>query len=156
MLTILYKKMDAILSKLESEITEIKKENLKQKNDIEEIALNSEREIDALIFDLISIISAFEKAEIKVNEIGLTADENAAKAIKRMLQPKKVALSILAKYNVNQIDLDGKQVNENLCTIVDTEPDSKKEDGLVVSIEKNGYTRGNRLIRRAEVVIVRN
>lgn len=148
--------MDAILSKLESEITEIKKENLKQKNDIEEIALNSEREIDALIFDLISIIDAFEKAEIKVNEIGLTADENAAKAIKRMLQPKKVALSILAKYNVNQIDLDGKQVNENLCTIVDTEPDSTKEDGLVVSIEKNGYTRGNRLIRRAEVVIVRN
>ena len=73
-----------------------------------------------------------------------------------MLQPKKVALSILAKYNVNQIDLDGKQVNENLCTIVDTEPDSKKEEGLVVSIEKNGYTRGNRLIRRAEVVIVRN
>lgn len=73
-----------------------------------------------------------------------------------MLQPKKVALSILAKYNVNQIDLDGKQVNENLCTIVDTEPDSTKEDGLVVSIEKNGYTRGNRLIRRAEVVIVRN
>lgn len=148
--------MDAILSKLESEITEIKKENLKQKNDIEEIALNSERQIDALIFDLISIIDAFEKAGKKVNEIGLTADENAAKAIKRMLQPKKVALSILAKYNVNQIDLDGKQVNENLCTIVDTEPDSTKEDGLVVSIEKNGYTRGDRLIRRAEVVIVRN
>lgn len=45
--------MDAILSKLESEITEIKKENLKQKNDIEEIALNSERQIDALIFDLV-------------------------------------------------------------------------------------------------------
>ena len=134
--------MDAILSKLESEITEIKKENLKQKNDIEEIALNSEREIDALIFDLISIIDAFEKAEIKVNEIGLTADENAAKAIKRMLQPKKVALSILAKYNVNQIDLDGKQVNENLCTIVDTEPDSTKEDGLVVSIEKMATPEG--------------
>ena len=148
--------MNTILSKLESEITEIKKENLKQKNDIEEIALNKERQIDALIYDFISIIDAFEKAEIKVNESGLADDENAAKAIKRMLQPKKVVLSILAKYNVNQIDLEGKQVNENLCTIVDTEPDSTKEDGLVISIEKNGYIRGNRLIRRAEVVVVRN
>lgn len=71
-----------------------------------------------------------------------------------MLQPKKVALSILAKYNVNQIDLDGKQVNENLCTIVDTEPDSTKEDGLVVSIEKKWLHQ--RESRRAEVVIVRN
>lgn len=148
--------MNATILKLESEITEIKKENLKRKNDIEEIVLNNERQIDALIYDFISIIDAFEKAEIKVNEIGLTNDENAAKAIKRMLQPKKVVLSILAKYNVNQIDLDGKQVDENLCTIVDTEPDSTKEDGLVVSIEKNGYIRGNRLIRRAEVVVVRN
>lgn len=66
-----------------------------------------------------------------------------------MLQPKKVALSILAKYNVNHIDLDGKQVNENLCTIVDTEPDSTKEDGLVVSIEKNGYTRGNLVVQKS-------
>ena len=148
--------MNATLSKLESEITEIKKENLKQKNDIEEITLNNERQIDALINDFISIVDAFEKSEIKVKESGLSDDENAEKAIKRMLQPKKVALSVLAKYNVNQIDLDGKQVDENLCTVVDTEPDSTKEDGLVISIEKNGYVRGDRLIRRAEVVVIRN
>ena len=73
-----------------------------------------------------------------------------------MLQPKKIALSILSKYNVSQIDLDGKVINEDLCTVVDTEPDPTKEDGLVISIEKNGYVRGDRLIRRAEVIIIKN
>ena len=141
---------------IEEEITKIKQENLKQKNDIEELSLNIERKIDDLVSDFIQVIDAFEKAEIKVKESGLADDENAAKAIKRMLQPKKVAMSVLSKYNVTQIDLDGKSVNENLCTVVDTEPDPEREDGMVISIEKNGYVRGERLIRRAEVVIVRN
>jgi molecular chaperone GrpE (heat shock protein) len=73
-----------------------------------------------------------------------------------MLQPKKMAMSVLAKYNVSQIDLDGKQMDADICTVVDTEPDSEKEDGTVLSIEKNGYLRGDRLIRRADVIIVRN
>ena len=83
-------------------------------------------------------------------------DENAQKAVKRMLQPKKVALALLAKYDVSLIDLDGKLVDDNICTVVDTEPDPDKEDGFVISIEKNGYLRGDRLIRRAEVIVVRN
>ena len=148
--------MNATLSKLESEITEIKRKNLKQKNDIEEITISNERQIDTLINDFIQVVDAFEKAEIKVKETGLADDENAAKVIKRMLQPKKVVLSVLSKYNVNQIDLDGKIIDENLCTVVDTEPDPDKDDGFIVSIEKDGYVRGDRLIRRAEVIVVRN
>lgn len=148
--------MNTELSKIEAEITKLKQENLKQRNEIEESALDHERQIDALLNDFIQVIDAYDKVELKAKESGLVDDENAAKAIKRMLQPKKVALSVLSKYNVNQIDLDGKMIDENLCAVVDTEPDSSKEDGLVVSIEKNGYVRGDRLIRRAEVIIIKN
>lgn len=148
--------MNTKFSKIEEEITKIKKENLKQRNEIDELSLNNERQLDALINDVIQIIDAYEKAETKVKESGLYDDENVQKAVKRMLQPKKVALSVLSKYNVSQIDLDGKIVNDDICTVVDTEPDPDKEDGLVLSIEKNGYLRGDRLIRRAEVIVVRN
>ncbi len=148
--------MNEQITAIEAEITRLKKDNLKQKNAIEESTLEYERQIDAIISDLITIIDAYEKAEIKVKELGLTEDENAQKAIKRMLQPKKMAMSVLAKYNVSQIDLDGKQMDADICTVVDTEPDSEKEDGTVLSIEKNGYLRGDRLIRRADVIIVRN
>ena len=148
--------MNEQISAIAAEITRLKQDNLKQKNTIEESSLDHERQIDALVSDVITIIDAFEKAEVKVKEMGLTEDENAQKAIKRMLQPKKMALSVLAKYNVTRIELDGKPMNADTCIVVDTEPDADKEEGTVLSIEKNGYQRGNRLIRRAEVIIVRN
>ena len=143
-------------SQIETEITENKKANLQLKNDLEQKNLDNDRQIDALINDIIQILDAYEKSETKVKEMGLMDDENAQKGIKRMLHPKKVALSILSKYNVVQIDLYGKLMDENTCTIVDTEPDSEKEDGLVLSVEKNGYVRGDRLVRRAEGIVVRN
>lgn len=138
------------------EITQLKQEYLKLRNKNEEDALSHERQIDSLINEIIQIVDAFEKSENKVKESGLIEDENVQKAVKRMLQPKKVALALLAKYDVLQIDLDGKLVDDNICTVVDTDPDPDKEDGFVISIEKNGYLRGDRLIRRAEVIVVRN
>lgn len=148
--------MEKKYNEIENEITLIKKENLKLKNDIEELSLNSERKIDALINDFISVIDAYEKAEAKVKELGVIEDETSQRAIKRLLQPKRTALNVLSNYNVSQIDILGKTLDENLCSVVETEPDSEKDNDIVLSIEKNGYVRGNRLIRRAEVIIVRN
>lgn len=150
--------MDKIITQEEvfQEITQLKQDNLKLRNKIEEDALNHERQIDSLINEIIQIIDAFEKSENKIKESGLSDDEKALKAVKRMLQPQKVALAVLSKYNVSQIDLEGKIIDDNICTVVDTEPAPGKEDGLVLSIEKNGYLRGDRLIRRAEVIVVRN
>ena len=143
-------------SEIFAEITQIKQDNLKLRNEKEEEALSHERQIDSLIGEIIQVIDAFEKSETKVKDSGLCDDENVQKAVKRMLQPKKVALALLAKYNVSQIDLDGKLVDDNICAVIDTEPDPDREDGFVISIEKNGYMRGERLIRRAEVIVVRN
>lgn len=148
--------MNDRISEIEAEVTQIKKENLQQRNEIEELSLNLERKIDSLLGDFIGVIDAYEKAETKVKELDVDDGEKLQKAIKRMMQPKKVALSVLSKYNVSQIDLLGKALDEDLCTVVETEPDADKENDTIISIEKNGYVRGERLIRRAEVVIVRN
>lgn len=148
--------MNEIFAKIEAEITQIKQENIRLKNNIEEVSLEHERKIDALILEIIQIVDAYDKAETVVKERGYYDDETAIKAIKRMLQPRKIVLAILSKYNISQIEIEGKVIEEDLCTVVDTEPDSTKEDGLVISVEKAGYIRGERLIRRAEVIIVRN
>lgn len=138
------------------EITRLKKENLQKQNNIEELSLNQKRQIDALLNDFISVIDAYEKAETKIKEMELPEDDNIQRVIKRLLQPKKTALSVLSKNGVSQIDIVGKPLNEDICTVVETEPDNEKENDTVLSIEKSGYIRGERLIRRAEVVIVRN
>lgn len=141
---------------IQEEITRLKKETLQKQNDIEELSLNHERQIDALMNDFISVIDAYEKAESKIKEMELPEDDNIQRVIKRLLQPKKTALSILSKNGVSQIDIVGKPLNEDMCTVVETEPDNDKENDTVLSIEKNGYIRGERLVRRAEVVIVKN
>ena len=118
---------DIIQTEVFQEITQLKQDYLKLRNKNEEDTLAHERQIDSLINEIIQIIDAYEKSENKVKESGLLEDENAQKAVKRMLQPKKVALALLAKYDVSQIDLDGKLVNDNICTVVDTEPDPDKD-----------------------------
>ena len=73
-----------------------------------------------------------------------------------MLNAKKKALSILEKFNVKRIDFESGMVDDDFCTTVETEPDSSRKNGEIISIEKDGYTRNGHLIRRAEVVIVKN
>lgn len=59
--------------------------------------------------------------EPKVIENGTSGQRKCCESFKKMLLPKNVALSILSKYNVTQIDLDGKLLDEDLCFIIDTE-----------------------------------
>lgn len=79
---------------IEEEITLIKRENLKLKNDMEEMIITNERKIDEMISEFIKVIDSFDKSETVVKEKGLDQEETSQKAIKRMLQPKKVAATI--------------------------------------------------------------
>lgn len=124
-------------------------------NDKEQMEKNHEKELDGIFAEFLTVIDTFEKSEMIIKERGLDQDENASKAIKRLLNAKKKALSTLEKFNVKKIDLQG-IVNDDLCTTVETEPDASRKNGEIISIEKDGYTRNGHLIRRAEVVIVKN
>ena len=63
---------------------------------------------------------------------------------------------VLEKFDVKRIEFENSKSVEELCEVSDTEPDSNRETGDIVSIEKQGYTRQGHLIRPAEVIIVKN
>lgn len=84
--------MNENFAKIEAEITQIKQENIRLKNSLEDASLEQERQIDALILEVIQVIDAYEKAETVVKDRGYNDDETASKAVKRMLQPKKSPL----------------------------------------------------------------
>ena len=116
-------KMTDELNVVLEEITRLKKENLQKQNNIEELSLNYERQIDALLNDFISVIDAYEKVETKIKEMDLPEDDNIQRVIKRLLQPKRTALSVLSKNGISQIDIIGRPLNEDICVVVETEPD---------------------------------
>ena len=63
---------------------------------------------------------------------------------------------MLEKYDVKKIVFDDGMSNDDLCSVTDTEPDAEKPNGYILSIEKEGFTRNGHMLRRAEVVIVKN
>lgn len=125
-------------------------------NEKEQAEKNHEKELDDIFAEVLTVIDTFQKSEAIIKERGLDQEENASKAIKRLLNAKKKALSVLEKFNVKRIEFEGGMVDDDFCTTVETEPDSNRKNGEIISIEKDGYTRNGHLIRRAEVVIVKN
>lgn len=125
-------------------------------NEKEQAEKNHEKELDDIFAEVLTVIDTFQKSEAIIKERGLDQEENASKAIKRLLNAKKKTLSVLEKFNVKRIEFETGMVDDDLCTTVETEPDSTRKNGEIISIEKDGYTRNGHLIRRAEVVIVKN
>jgi len=125
-------------------------------NEKDQAEKNHEKELDDIFAEVLTVIDTFQKSEAIIKERGLDQEENASKAIKRLLNAKKKALSVLEKFNVKRIEFETGMVDDDLCTTVETEPDSNRKNGEIISIEKDGYTRNGHLIRRAEVVIVKN
>lgn len=143
-------------SMIGAKISELLSENLALKNSNEEIVKKNENAIDDIFRDFLSIIDTFERAEETIKERGLDVDENAQKAIKRLLNAKKKAIFVLEKYDVKPIVFENNKAIDEFCVTNGTEPDPSKEDGTIVSIDKNGYTRNGHVVRPAEVIVVKN
>ena len=143
-------------SQIEETIARLMKENIERKNDSAQSQLVFERKLDDLGADLIQIMDAFEKAEERIKDRGLDQDESSQKAIKQLLLAKRKTEAIFEKYRIKKIEFPDGIADDNFCEITGTVPDSDKPEGSIVSIGKNGYLRDGRLIRRAEVEIVKN
>lgn len=145
-----------VKSTIEDKITFLLRENQILKNELDETAIRREKELDSIFSDFVTVIDTFERAEQTIKEKNLIEDEQAQKVMKRLLNAKKKAIFILEKYNVKKIELEKGIVEDTLCQVVDTEPDSSRQNDEIISVEKDGYTRDDHVIRLAEVVSVKN
>ena len=104
--------MNDNFSRIEAEITQIKKENLKQKNDLEQLSIATNRQIDAIINEVILIVDAFEKAEAKrlADEALRLKEEETAKAeVKPNPEPEPVKPKVnYSTYTIKKGDNLGK------------------------------------------------
>jgi len=146
----------SIKSSIAERVAELSKDNLTLRNQLAELEKGQDNKIDEIFREFLTVIDTFDKAEATIKERELDKDENGQKAIIRLLNAKRKALFVLEKYNIKRIEFESNHYIEDLCEVVDTEPDPARETGDIVSIEKQGYTRNGRLLRHAEVIIVKN
>lgn len=146
----------SVRSEIANKVSELSRENLTLKNQLEEFEKSQDKRIDEIFCEFLTVLDTFERAEQTIKERELDKDETTKKAINRLLNAKKKALGVLEKFNVQKIEFENNKSIEELCEVADTEPDPGRETGDIVSIEKQGYTRHGHLIRPAEVIIVKN
>ena len=146
----------SLRSEIANKVSELSRENLTLRNQLEEFEKSQDKRIDEIFCEFLTVLDTFERAEQTIKERELDKDETTKKAINRLLNAKKKALGVLEKFNVQKIEFENNKSIEELCEVADTEPDPSRETGDIVSIEKQGYTRQEHLIRPAEVIIVKN
>jgi molecular chaperone GrpE (heat shock protein) len=146
----------SIKKDLTDKFSDLQRENVTLRNQLEEFEKNQEKRIDEIFCEFLTVVDTFERAEQAIKEREMDKDEITKKAINRLLNAKKKALFVLEKYDVKRIEFENNKSVEELCEVSDTEPDPTRETGDIVSIEKQGYKRSEHLIRPAEVIIVKN
>lgn len=146
----------SVKKEISNKVSELSRENLTLRNKLEKFEKSQDKRIDEIFCEFLTVIDTFERAEQTIIEREMDKDENTKKAINRLLNAKKKALYVLEKFDVKRIEFENNKSVEELCEVSDTEPDSNRETGDIVSIEKQGYTRQGHLIRPAEVIIVKN
>ena len=145
-----------IKSAINEKLSELARKNLELQSECEKANKRAESILDEALCEFLTVLDTFERAEQYIEEHELDKDEDGSKAIKRLLNAKKKAMFVLEKYNVKKMVFENNMSIPDWCSVTDTEPDSSRQNGEIVSIEKNGYLRDDRLLRSAEVIIIKN
>lgn len=145
-----------MLESIEQKISDMLRDNKALSNQIEENHRKDEQLLNEVLLDTISVLDTFSREERIIADHEWNKSDDSQKAIKRLLNAKKKLNTILAKYNVNKVSFNDGMSQDDYCVVIDTEPIPEKPNGYIISIEKEGYTRDGHLLRRAEVVVVKN
>lgn len=143
-------------NKIEKVIVDSFRANIKLKYEFKTLETKFVLEKRAMLLDIVQIVDAFENAEKTIIEKAWDKTELSEKSIKRLLTAKNKTFSILEKYNVSKIEFNDNMCTDDDCKTVGDEPDSTKPNGYIISINKNGYKYGDKVLREAVVIIVKN
>ena len=130
-------------------------ENIKLNNWISTQEKVSDDKVGEICKDFMQVLEQFEWAESTIHERGLDQSKISMGAITRLLTAKQKLLDVFENYGVKKVTFVDGMINPK-ANIVETVADPEKRDGFVVSVKRDGFYRKDKLLRPAEVVVVRN
>jgi len=143
-----------------NELEQIIVQNLKSINLLKNEVERKENEKHDLLKDIslniIDILDSFERIEESINEKEYNKIDEVNKTINRYRTIQKKLLSLLQKYGVTKIEFPDNRLIVGLCEVVETEADIAQKNDEIISVIRNGYIRGNELIRPAQIIVVKN
>ena len=106
------------------------------------------------MLELMLVLDAFENIFKNLEEKETTFEKSMRRGLKSFKGIQRKIIRILEERGVEKIEFpDGKAVI-GLCQVVETRAIDGPEEGEIIAIVRNGYRRGDRVLRPAEVITV--
>lgn len=116
----------------------------------------SRQQEDGLFLELASVLDSFENVFNSLKDREESFDKSAKRAIKSFQAIYRKLLRIMDESGVERLEFPNGKAEIGLCKVVDIEPMMGAEEGTIISVVRNGYRRGDRVLRPAEVITVAN
>jgi molecular chaperone GrpE (heat shock protein) len=125
-------------------------------NRIEQKETEKNDRLKEMASGIIDIIDSFERLEEEIGEKGRNMSKDVSKIMKRYYTIHTKLLYLLQKQQITKIEFPDNCLITGVCEVVDTKPDSTRENDEIVSVVRNGYVKGKELIRAAQIIVVKN
>jgi molecular chaperone GrpE (heat shock protein) len=142
------------------ELEQILIQNLKSTNHFKNELERKENEKNDLRKDIsisiIDILDSFERIEEWIIEKKYDKIDVISKTAGRYNTIQRKLLGLLKMQGVTKIEFPDNRLIVGLCEVLETASDINRNNDEIISIIRNGYIRGNELIRPAQIIVVKN
>jgi molecular chaperone GrpE (heat shock protein) len=111
---------------------------------------------ERLLLSLIEVLDAFEHVFGHIGERGRDLTPETESWVGNFRTVYRLLQAALADQGVAPIEAPEGDFDPGWHSVVDTVADPSRPDGEIVSEQRRGYTWGDRVLRKTEVVAVRN
>jgi molecular chaperone GrpE (heat shock protein) len=103
-----------------------------------------------LFLELVGVLDAFENL---VNNLDPdTLDKSAKRALKSVGAIQRKLTRLLEARGLERLEFPDSRARVGLCKVVETRVTEGAEEGTILAVVRNGYRRGERILRPAEVI----
>lgn len=151
-------KRNNLAKEIEEKMISYLKENVDLKQNINE--LNNEREDleKRFILEMISILDSldtkFENYEERVKSNSLSGE--SLKIVDNFRSINRKIIRILQSLNVEEIKFEDSKARIGDCNVIETKPNPDMENESILITIKKGYRREDKVLRKAEIITVKN
>jgi molecular chaperone GrpE (heat shock protein) len=103
-----------------------------------------------LFLELVGVLDAFENLLDNMDPDAL--DKSAKRALKSVGAIQRKLSRLLEARGLERLEFPDARARVGLCKVVETRATEGAEEGTILAVVRNGYRRGERILRPAEVI----
>jgi len=111
---------------------------------------NARETENELFLELTAVLDAFEN--LFKNLDPNTLDKSAKRGLKSVGAIQRKLTRLLEARGVEKLEFPDARAEVGLCKVVETRATAQAEDGTILAVVRNGYRRGDHVLRPAEVI----